>query len=70
MKYNKDYTFEIGFGRVGARAGEDCNVWKMGVHIISNDKYWIFRICYLRTQKRTYYWQMAFHKKELEVICP
>ena len=68
MKYNKDYTFEIGFSRVGARAGEVCNAWKMGSHIISDDKHWIFRICYLKTRKRTYYWQIGFYKKEWVVI--
>ena len=58
MKYAKDFSKGIGFGTVGAKAYELTKVWKLGFHLFtSSDGNLIFRICFLRTKKRTHYFQ-------------
>ena len=57
MRFSKDMTKYYGFGRVGRNAYTVSNVWKLGIHLFENDGCKIFRVCYLRTKKSTYYFQ-------------
>lgn len=59
MKWNKNFTFGIGFGQVGARARHVSGVWGLGPHLFMNGGDLIFRICYYRDEKTTYYWQIS-----------
>lgn len=57
MKYSKDFSKGIGFDHVGNKAHKVSSVWKLGPHIFKNDGSFIFRVCFLRTKAKTYYFQ-------------
>ena len=63
MKHTKNFRFGIGFGKVGRTAYKLSKIWKLGIHAFMNDTDFIFRICYLRTAKATYYWQVLIKIK-------
>ena len=65
MKYTKNYRFGIGFGTVCRYAYKVSKVWKLGIHAFINDTDFVFRICYLRTSKATYYWQFFIQIKSI-----
>lgn len=59
MKYTKNYDIGIGFGSVGAGAYKISKVWRLGFHLFKNGSDLIFRICFFRSKRRTYYWQIS-----------
>lgn len=69
MKYFKNYKYGIGFGTAGRNAYKVSKVWKLGIHIFTTSTNLIFRICYLRTKKRTYYWQFSIQVKKQYDCC-
>lgn len=63
MKFYKNKQYYIGFSHVNAKAYKVSNVWKLGFHFFETDDAFVFRVCFLRTRKRTYYWQFEKVKK-------
>lgn len=53
--------------RVGRKAYELSDVWKLGFHKFETSNGKIYRLCYLRTRHGTYYSQIEFEKENL--IC-
>lgn len=56
-------------GRVGRKAYRISKVWKLGFHIFLNGEDLIFRICYLRNAKGTYYIQLSLKVREQNDCC-
>ena len=46
-------------GKVGRKANEVANVWKLGFHAFKTDHDYIFRICYLRNKNGIHYVQIS-----------
>lgn len=57
MRFSKDKKKYYGFGTVGSEAYFASPVWKLGFHNFENDGWKVLRLCFLRTQRRTYYCQ-------------
>ena len=64
MKYNKDYSSGIGVSKISAQAYKTSNVWRLGVHFFKAGKSLIFRVCFWRNKKHTYYWQAFKTRKK------
>lgn len=64
MRFSKDRSKYYGFGTVGRNAYKVSKVWKLGFHLFEHNGCKVFRICYLRTNNKTYYFQYEWgHKK-------
>ena len=46
-------------GKVGSKAYTLSNVWKLGIHLFEIPECIVFRVCYLRTNKHTYYFDIS-----------
>lgn len=51
-------------GIVGRYAYRCSKFWRLGFHIFVNGGYLIFRLCYLRNKKGTYYFDLSAKIKE------
>ena len=49
------FNIKLRVGIVGNNAYRLSKVWKLGIHLFECDHIKIFRVCYLRTNKHTYY---------------
>ena len=57
-------------GRACSKAYTVSKVWRLGIHIFLNGEDLIFRVCYLRNSKGTYYAQISIKvREELDCGC-
>ena len=53
------FNIKLRAGTVGNNAYRMSKVWKLGIHLFECDYSKIFRVCYLRTNKHTYYFDIS-----------
>ena len=56
-------------GCVGRNAYQLSKVWRLGFHVFLNDEDLIFRLCYFRSKKRTYYIQLGIKVRKTNNCC-
>ena len=56
-------------GKVGNRACILSNVWKLGIHLFEIPECIVFRVCYLRTNKHTYYFDISKKREPCYTQC-
>ena len=56
-------------GKVGNRACILSNVWKLGIHLFEIPECIVFRVCYLRTNKHTYYFDISKTREPCYTQC-
>ena len=46
-------------GKVGSKAYELSNVWRLGFHAFKTEHDYVLRLCYMRTKRGTYYVEIS-----------
>lgn len=56
-------------GKVGSKAYTLSNVWKLGMHLFEIPECFVLRVCYLRTNKHTYYFDISKTREPCYTQC-
>ena len=56
-------------GKVGNKAYTVSNVWKLRIHLFEIHERFLFRVCYLRTNKHTYYFDVSKKREPCYTQC-